>query len=181
MTIMAGAAQAVALLFWIGTAFYAVLASQTFAHEQFLKPELVPALTVWARNHQFVCAGGLAIYAGLHWVAGTPRDRPSRTVLLTVIAIWAAAAAVLSVVPPLASLGPGPVANLVPFAALTAVGLIAWVDLGSAPAVGPGSPSPRHAADLVTCVAAAITATAISAAVAMSRGASSAGAGPWGC
>ena len=176
MTRLAGVAQSVALLFWMVTAFYAVLASQTFAYEQFLKPELVPGLALWARSHPFVCAGVLALYVGLHWFAGTARDRGSRPMLQAVVVIWAATAAALFALPPLASLTPGPMANLVPFVALTAVALVAAVDVASAPAIGTAVPSPRHAADLVTCVAAAIAATVISAGVTLSRGAPPAGA-----
>ena len=53
-------AQVVAIVFWILTACYALLASQTFAYEQFLRPQLVPSIAWFARHHQVICIGLLA-------------------------------------------------------------------------------------------------------------------------
>ena len=171
MTRLAGLAQVVAAVFWMATAFYCLLASQTFAFEQFLKPELLPQLAAWARGHQIVTVVVLAIYVTCHWRAGTLRERRTRTACLAVIGVWTVAAAVMAAAPPLAALAPGSAANAMAILALGPVLLVAAVDLAAAPSVGDAVPMPRHAADFASCVTAAFAATGISAAVTISRAA----------
>ena len=171
MTRLAGVAQLLAAVFWLATAFYCVLASQTFAFEQFLRPELLPPLAAWLPARTRSCtAVVLAVYVSCHWLAGTFRDRRTRTACLVLAGIWTAVAVVLAAVPGLAALGPGVVATTTSFLALVPVLLLAVVDLAGAPPVGRDVPVPRHASDFASCVTAAVGATLISAVVTLGRG-----------
>ena len=44
-----GASYAMAVVFWLFTACYALLTSQDFIYQQFLQPELLPPLAWFAR------------------------------------------------------------------------------------------------------------------------------------
>ena len=51
MSALGGPAYALAVAFWLLSSFYALLAAQTFAYEQFLQPQLLPPLTLFAEWH----------------------------------------------------------------------------------------------------------------------------------
>ena len=66
---LAGTAYALAVTFWLLTSFYALLASQNFAYEQFLKPQLLPPLARFAEWHAWLNLGVLASAIGARWAA----------------------------------------------------------------------------------------------------------------
>jgi Sulfatase len=169
MTWLTGLAQATATLFWTLTAFYAVIASQTFAYEQFLRPDLVPAVGVFARHHSLLCAGVLVVYLSVHALAGTTCHTRARVALYVLASLWTVVAGVLFALPPLAALVPGRIADVLVFAALLPLFGLAAVDFGSADAADSRPPLPRHGADFVACAAAAVVAFCVSAIIGMSR------------
>lgn len=159
------------MAFWAITASYALLASQPFAHEHFLRPELVPLVAWFARNHQIIGAAVLAIYMAAHFTESGRRGRSPHISAVVVGGLWTVAAAVLFFLPPLAALSPSPMADAAIFAALVPILLLAAVDLSSAPPIDRCTPPARHASDFVACVAGGLVATAISMALGLARGA----------
>ncbi len=162
-------AQIVAIFFWTLTACYALLASQTFAYEQFLRPQLSPSASWFARQHLLIGVGLLAGYLFSH-LRPSPPDRDARRAVILVGCAWALNIVLLFCVP-LASVRPGATSYAAIAAALLLLLLVAGVDIVSAPPVDGGAPLPRHASDFVACLASAAAATAISTAIGFERGA----------
>ena len=160
-------AQVVAIVFWILTACYALLASQTFVYEQFLRPQLVPSIAWFARHHQVICIGLLAGYLFSH--LRTRTERQSRVAVAVVACAWGLNV-VRQFLVPLAAVSPGPTAYAAIAAALILLLLVATVDILSAPPIVDGSDAPPHASDFVACLASAGVATAISTAIGFERG-----------
>lgn len=167
MTWLLGVAQFLASAFWLLTAFYALLASQPFAYEQFLRPQLVPAVSIFARQHAAIGAAALVLFAVPQYRHSRSAARRPPLAVILLAGLWSAVTAALFWLPPLSTLGPGRTADLLVFAALVPAMLVAVVDFSAAPAIDRGVPSARHRADFSACAGAALLATGISVALGM--------------
>ncbi|MEZ5291281.1 MAG: sulfatase-like hydrolase/transferase [Vicinamibacterales bacterium] len=130
MRFVAACCRAGLTTFCLGTSAYAFLVSVPFVHEQFLQPELVPALARFARWHGALSLFLAPLAAGALWP-----DRRHRAVMTTgpvlvwLLAMLGVAAAASS---PLERLTPGAWALVLSGAALVPVAWLAVVDLALA-------------------------------------------------
>jgi hypothetical protein len=161
---MTGVSYAVSIAFWLITCAYALLASREFIAQQFLRPELLPPLAVFARHWGAAAAGTLAL-----WLAprrALLRRRHPAVILAT--AFWTVAAALNWIVGPLASLPPGTGALAASCAALSMTMPLAGAErAGVEPAE---QSSPRMTSDFLGCLVAAAAVAAIQIVVALLRG-----------
>ena len=155
-----------AIGFWLSTSAHALLSSQAFAYEQFLKPELLPPLAAFARWHPWLNLGVFSIVLGVRWPA---LRSPARRATAALLCAWGAISLVLPLLPPLAELSPGPLALWLAGAALVPIGLILWAEWSAAP-TGPRAPATpptpvrRTSDDFAACVAAGVVSTLLYAA-----------------
>ena len=174
MTTLRLAGYALAVAFWVSTACYALLTSQDFIYQQFLRPELVLPLAWFARYWPAVTT-----VVGALWFVprGTPSSRPHFTTWLTTIA-WAVAAIAGWSGYALASLVPGSVALWCAVAAMVMLVPVAIAERPDARAPV-GEARPHTAADFCACVLAAIVVALIDGATGKPEGASISAASVW--
>ena len=174
MTVLRLAGYVLAVTFWVLTAFYALLTSQDFIYQQFLRPELVPPLAWFARYWPAVTT-----VIGLLWFVarGTPSSRPHFTTWLTTIA-WAVAAIAGWSGYSLASLVPGSVTMWCAVAAMLMLVPIAIAERPDARASF-GEARPHTAADFCACLLAALVVASIDAAIGLPNSGPVSAAGVW--
>lgn len=174
MSVLRPAGYVGAVVFWLLTSFYALLASQDFIYQQFLRPELVPPLAWFARHWPAV-----ATATGVLWFVprGTPASRPHFSTWLTTI-VWTALALAAWWGYALAALAPGSVALASALAAVLMLVPVAISERPDALAIE-GETRPRTAADFSACLLAAIVVAAIDAAIGWWGSASFTAAGAW--
>ena len=73
--------RALVAVFWLATALYALLSAIPFASQQFLEPQLMPAVTAFAAWHQWLSLAALGIAAaGLApWLRARDRGASARS------------------------------------------------------------------------------------------------------
>ena len=171
---MRSASYALAVVFWLFTAFYALLTSQDFIYQQFLQPELLPPLAWFARYWPAVTT-----VTGALWFAprGTPSNRPHFSTWLTTIA-WSVAAIAGWAGYSLGALVPGGVALVGAAAACAMLVPIAIAERPDARATI-GSARPHTAADFVACLLAAVVFMLIDGAIALFGAGSPSVGGVW--
>lgn len=140
-------------LFWLATAIYALLSAIPFASQQFLKPQLMPALTAFAAWHQWLSIAALGIAAtGL-----APWLRVKNPAVCAFVGSWAVVSLLALATRGLAGLEPSTIAIVLSLAALVPPVWLALLDL---PEPGTDSrPTPADAgapADFFACAAAAL-------------------------
>jgi Sulfatase len=123
--------RAFVVAFWGASAAYAFLISVPFVYEQFLQPELVPALASFARWHGLLSIGAAVLTVGALWPDLARRQAFAAGGALIWITILAAVAA--AVASPMTTLSPGAGAAAVSAAALVPIIWLAAVDLSLAP------------------------------------------------
>jgi len=174
MTAVRRAGYAIAVTFWLLTALAALLTSQDFIYEQFLKPELLPPLAWFVRYWAAV-----ATAAGLLWFMprGLPASRPHASTWFTTIS-WAATV--------LAGWGGYSLAALTPGGtALTCAAIAAAMLVPIAIAEQPdararvGEARARTAADFVACLLTAVMVTIIDGATVVMGNGSMSMTGAW--
>ncbi len=152
--------------FWIATALYALLTSQDFIYQQFLKPELLPPLAWFARHWAAVAA-----VTGVIWFLprGLPWHRPMFSTWLAA-AWWLVAIAAGWTGRSLLDLVPGPIAF--GYAAAAAAALVPLA-IAERPDARPRveAPRPSTATDFFSCLLAAAVLAAIDGGVAAAAGA----------
>jgi glucan phosphoethanolaminetransferase (alkaline phosphatase superfamily) len=162
--------RALVSLFWLTTALYALLSAIPFASQQFLEPQLVPAVTAFAAWHSWLSLIALALTA----VGLAPWLR-SRLPLVALLGGWTLATAAAFATGGLIALTPSTLALSVSMAALLPPVWLALLDLrdSSADVVPdpPGNNGP--AGDFLACAAAAILVTSTHAVLVLSGGAES--------
>ena len=158
---------AVAVAFWIVTAFYALLASQDFIYQQFLQPELFRPLAWFARYWP-----ALATITGVCWFLprGMRWHRPVFSTWLAAVGWLIAAVASWSGRSPIA-IGPGPAALAW---AAAAIALVVPLAVAERPDARPTVkwPRPNTATDFFACLLAGAVLVGIDAGVASASGAS---------
>ena len=159
---MRSASYALAVVFWLFTACYALLTSQDFIYQQFLQPELLPPLAWFARHWPAVTTA-----TGALWFAprGTPSNRPHFSTWLTTIA-WSVAAIAGWAGYSLGALAPGGVALVCAAAGCAMLVPIAIAERPDARATV-GEARPRTAADFFACLLAAVIFTLIDGVIAI--------------
>jgi hypothetical protein len=164
MNAVASITYAAAVLFWVVTGTYALLASREFIVEQFLRPELFAPLAVFARYWSVFAAAGLGLWAAARASLIRQRDL---AVSVTAGAWLFAVVAWLGGAAPLGAFGVPPL-----WWSLAAIAMI-WLSAASEYPVISGAAAratTRTAADLLACVLAAGLMVAIDLAVAAARG-----------
>jgi hypothetical protein len=151
-------AAAVVVTFWLATSAFALLASVPFAHEQFLMPRLVPGLLEFAEWHPWAAVVVCPIAAVASWrLRHHPRaGMPARLAL----GLSGAAAVVLPLAPPIATLQPDGWAVAASLLALAAPLAHAATDLRAGEPWPESTPQDRTAADAVAVALAALAITA---------------------
>jgi len=163
--VVRGLSYALAIIFWLLTAFYALLASQDFIYQQFLRPELVPPLA-WFARHWAAVATAVAML----WFVprGMPANRPHFSTWLTTI-VWGFATVAAWFGYGLAGLAPGGLALESALAAALMLLPVAIAERPDARAIE-GVSRPRTAADFCACLLAAMVVAAIDAAIGWTAG-----------
>jgi glucan phosphoethanolaminetransferase (alkaline phosphatase superfamily) len=174
MTLVKPVGYAAAVIFWMLTAFYALLASQDFIYEQFLQPELLPPLAWFARFWPLIATLGFTLW---FLPRGTPWKRPHFSTWVTTIA-WAAAVVAAWVGYSAGAVSPGTGARLWALAACAMLVPVAVAERPDARA-REGQARPRTAADFVACLLAALVFVAIDAAIGIFNAAPPTGATAW--
>lgn len=139
---------ALAVLFWMASAAYALLASRVFVIEQFLKPELFAPVAVFARHWAAIALAVLAAWGGVRWARVRGERRSA-----VIAALWAALslASWASGIPASIAVVPLPL-SLLGIAMLWAVAATECPEIS----VGPLPTSANTAADLAACGLAAV-------------------------
>jgi glucan phosphoethanolaminetransferase (alkaline phosphatase superfamily) len=155
-------------LFWLTTALYALLSAIPFASQQFLEPQLVPAVTAFATWHSWLSLVALALTA----VGLAPWLRVRHPAIVALLGGWAFANVAAFATGGLITLKPSALALAVSMAALVPPVWLALLDLrrSSADVVpdrGTSSAS-SPAGDFLACAAAAILITTTHAALVLS-------------
>jgi Sulfatase len=144
--------RAITGAFWFATAAYCLLSAIPFASEQFLKPGLVPALVTFAGWHAWISLAALSGCAA----ALAPWLRSGHPGARAFVAVWAVAAIVSLLTPPLSQLGPSTAALTLALLSLVPPVWIALMDLA------PPHSEPRADAvsrDFAACAFAALVVT----------------------
>ena len=131
--------RAIAGVFWFATAVYCLLSAIPFASEQFLKPQLVPALVTFARRHAWISLAALAACAA----ALAPWLRSGHRGARAFIAAWALVGVALFFAPPLSQLEPSAAALALALLSLVPPAWIALMDLAPARADRTRTPPAR--------------------------------------
>lgn len=163
-----------AVVFWLLTAFYALLASQDFIYQQFLRPQLLAPLAWFA---QYWAAVATAL--GVLWFMprGTPWNRPHLAAWVTTTGWFVAAVAAWAGYSPVA-LTPGPIAEVAAMAAMAMLAPIAMAEQPDARA-RVGVARLHTATDFVACAVAALVVSAIDLAIGVLAGDAVNGEGLW--
>jgi hypothetical protein len=156
MNALRACVYALSIGFWCLTSGYALLSSQAFAYEQFLKPELLPPLATFAAWHPFINLVMYGLTGAVRWRA---LRSSGRVATLWLLGAWGATSLALLALPALASLTPGPQALHWAGLALVPVVWILWAEWSSVPARDPAATpadvrAHRIANDWCACVAA---------------------------
>ena len=125
--------RAIASVFWFATASYCLLSAIPFASEQFLKPQLLPALVTFARQHAWISLAALVGCAA----ALAPWLRSGHRGARAFVAVWALAGVALFVAPPLSQLEPSGAALTLALLSLVPPAWVALMDLAPAGAATP--------------------------------------------
>jgi glucan phosphoethanolaminetransferase (alkaline phosphatase superfamily) len=165
--------RALVSLFWLTTALYALLAAIPFASQQFLEPQLVPAVTAFATWHSWLSLVALALTA----VGLAPWLRGRHPLVVALLGGWMLATVAAFAAGGLVTLKPSAIALTVSMAALVPPVWLALLDLrrSSADVVpdrGTSSAS-SPAGDFLACAAAALLIAGTHAILALSAGAAS--------
>lgn len=168
MTPLEAISYAVALLFWVFSGLYGLLAEQPFVVEQFLKPGLFPPLAIFAKFWGAWSALALICWAAPRWKTISRLDLRTGTTTgswMAAIVTWAAV---------LAMFGDGLVRPLL-WSALS-VFMIAMLPAAEYGRISGAAtrPASRASADFLACVVAAIVMVVIESAISAARGGTSA-------
>jgi glucan phosphoethanolaminetransferase (alkaline phosphatase superfamily) len=155
---MSGITFFMALGYWLITALYGALACQTFVLEQFLAPRLFTPLAMFADWHPAI---GLALLVA--WAAGLQRVRTARGRAAGVA--WAASLALIALAAPLATLQTTSAALLAFGVSVGQMIMLSLAELRAPVAAHTGTSRDRSLADLTACCVAAVSVTALHAAV----------------
>lgn len=145
--------RALVSVFWLATALYALLSAIPFASQQFLEPQLVPAVAAFAAWHTWLSLAALCMTAaGLApWLRA--RDRA----VCAFAGCWTAVSLLTFATKGLSALEPSKLAMVVSLSALVPPAWLALLDLRR-PGMD-GTPAPREVgamADFLACAAAAL-------------------------
>lgn len=170
--VMARAARAAVVVFWLTTSAYAFLLSVPFVYEQFLHPGLVPALAAFARWHGVLALVAAPLMALALWPDVAARRGWMSSAVLMWIAVMGGVGAFVAA--PLTAPDPGVWAAITALLALVPVVWLAIIDLTQATWTETSRTTDPLARDAVVVAVAGIAATSLFAALGLS--ASSAGA-----
>ena len=149
--------RALVSVFWLATAIYALLSAIPFASQQFLKPQLMPALNAFAAWHQWISIAALGIAAaGLApWLRA--RDRA----VCAFVGSWTVVGLLAFATQGLSALEPSTLAIVLSLAALVPPVWLALLDLRQTGTDSRPTPADAGAlADFVACAAAALVVSA---------------------
>ena len=143
--------RAIAGVFWFATAVYCLLSAVPFASEQFLKPQLVPALVIFAERHAWISLAALAACAA----ALAPWLRSGHRGARAFIAAWALAGVALFFAP-LSQLEPSATALALALLSLVPPAWIALMDLAPARPGADAAGADAVSRDFAACALAAL-------------------------
>lgn len=176
MSVARVVSYAIAVGFWLATAVYAILSSQAFIVEQFLKPGLLPPVAFFSSHFELICPVALAAWAVPRAEAIRRRELPS---VVTGV-LWGGAASIALVLPALSTLEPGPAALGVAAMAFVAMLTLGWAEWTGRRDCEWTMPEQRSGADLVAVLVAALGANAIETGASLMTSADSISFADWG-